>query len=177
MMRKVLFVVLLFGLVACAPSLRQTGAQLKTGDAMPTVRLLNLSNQLVTLESHRGQPILVNAWGVWCGPCRRELPAIVALQEKYRAAGLKVVGIDVLDRRDRLDTFLKDNPLNYDTWLEGEGTDSVRQLLDGWERYENGVISIPFSFAVGRDGRVVGVFADEDPKGEALEKLITLALK
>jgi thiol-disulfide isomerase/thioredoxin len=176
-MRKLLFMGLLFSLVACTPSLRQTGAQLKAGDSMPSVRLVNLSNQPVTLESYQGQPILVNAWGVWCGPCRRELPAIMALQEKYRAAGLKIIGIDVLDRRDRLDAFLKDNPLNYETWLEGEGTDSVRQLLDGWERYESGVISIPYSFAVGRDGRVVGVFADEDPQGVELEKLIARALK
>jgi peroxiredoxin len=176
-MRKFLFIGLLFGLVACTPILRQTGAQLKAGDAMPGVRLLNLANQPVTLESYRGQPILVNAWGVWCGPCRRELPAIMALQEKYRAAGLSIIGIDVLDRRDRLDAFLKDNPLNYETWLEGDGTDSVRQLLNRWEGYESGTISVPFSFAVGRDGRVVGVFADEDPKGVELEKLIELALK
>jgi peroxiredoxin len=176
-MRKIFFIGLLFGLVACTPSLRQTGAQLKAGDPMPSVRLVNLANQPVNLESYRGQPILVNAWGVWCGPCRRELPAIVALQEKHRAAGLKIIGIDVLDRRDRLDTFLKDNPLNYETWLEGEGTDSVRTLLNRWEGYEGGTISIPFSFAVGRDGRVVGVFADEDSKGVELEKLIELALK
>jgi thiol-disulfide isomerase/thioredoxin len=176
-MRMMLVVGLLFGLVACTPSLQQNGQQLKESDPSPEVRLVNLSGQAVRLSAYSGQPLLVNAWGVWCGPCRAEIPTLVKLQDKYRSAGLKIIGIDVLDRRERLDAFLKDNPLNYETWLEGEGTDSVRRLLDTWESYGNGSISVPFTFSVGRDGRVAGVFADSDPSGVELEKLIVAALK
>jgi thiol-disulfide isomerase/thioredoxin len=45
----------------------------------------------IKLESITG-PVLINVWGSWCAPCRKELPLLKAA---YRASKVKIVGIDV----------------------------------------------------------------------------------
>lgn len=55
----------------------------------------------------RGTPIVVNLWGEWCGPCKRELPIFqrVALQERGRVVFL---GVASLAKRDKTEAYLRD---------------------------------------------------------------------
>jgi thiol-disulfide isomerase/thioredoxin len=176
-MRNFILIGLLLCLIACAPNTRPTSQALRAGDPMPSVRLVNLEGKAVQLEAYRGQPVLVNAWGTWCGPCREEMPLLVKLQEQHRKAGLKIIGINFGDSRAKLEAYLKTNPLGFETWLEGADTDSTRELLRAWQGSKNGSVGVPFSFAVGRDGRVAGVVFGYDPSGRALENLVTRAMK
>jgi thiol-disulfide isomerase/thioredoxin len=54
-----------------------------------------VDGQRVDLSTFRGRPTLVNFWGSWCDPCRRELPRLVEAE----AAGVAVVGVAVRDSR------------------------------------------------------------------------------
>jgi len=53
--------------------------------------------QRVDLASFRGRPTLVNFWGSWCDPCRKELPRLVEAER----SGIAVVGVAVRDSRRR----------------------------------------------------------------------------
>jgi len=44
------------------------------------------------LEQIPGEIILVDFWGTWCGPCKRAIPHLNALHQKYSARGLHIVG-------------------------------------------------------------------------------------
>ena len=46
---------------------------------MPDLTLTDLTNAPWTLTDHRGQPVLINYWATWCGPCREETPGLVQL--------------------------------------------------------------------------------------------------
>src|SRR5436853_7465240 len=45
----------------------------------------------VTLADFRGRTVLLNLWATWCVPCRKEMPALDALQEKLGGERLRVV--------------------------------------------------------------------------------------
>lgn len=46
-----------------------------------------------TLDSYKGKWVLVNFWATWCPPCLEEIPALNALQDKYKNTRLEVIGI------------------------------------------------------------------------------------
>src|SRR5215203_4961634 len=52
----------------------------------------DLHGQDVASASWRGQVAIVNFWATWCLPCRREIPALVALQDRYRGR-VTIVGV------------------------------------------------------------------------------------
>jgi len=47
----------------------------------------------VTLAELRGEVVLLDFWGVWCGPCRKAMPKLVELHEKYARDGLEIIAI------------------------------------------------------------------------------------
>jgi thiol-disulfide isomerase/thioredoxin len=52
-----------------------------------------------TLADWRGRTVLLNLWATWCVPCRREMPALDALQAKLGGPDFEVVAVDI-DTRD-----------------------------------------------------------------------------
>lgn len=47
----------------------------------------------ITLQAYQGKVVLVNFWATWCAPCRKEMPALSALQEEFGGADFEVVTI------------------------------------------------------------------------------------
>src|SRR5258705_482015 len=61
------------------------------------------------LSEWRGRTVLVNLWATWCVPCRKEMPALDALQAKLGGPDFEVVAVNI-DTRDleKPKNFLKD---------------------------------------------------------------------
>src|SRR5262245_24689655 len=51
---------------------------------LPTLHLSDLAGKAISTENLRGKVVLINFWATWCGPCREEIPMLVALQQHYR---------------------------------------------------------------------------------------------
>lgn len=61
----------------------------------PDFTLRTLDGRNLRLQEQRGRVVLVNFWATWCGPCRVEMPHLNRLHDKYRAAGLVLLGVNV----------------------------------------------------------------------------------
>jgi len=69
-------------------------AALETKPA-PDFTLPSAAGTNLRLQEQRGQVVMLNFWATWCGPCRREMPQLNRLYEKYRKAGFVLLGVNV----------------------------------------------------------------------------------
>lgn len=83
-----------FALVACAAAAQ---AATVPGAMAPDFTLKALNGPNLRLQEHRGQVVLVNFWATWCAPCRREMPHLNKLAEKYGKSGFLLLGVNVDD--------------------------------------------------------------------------------
>jgi thiol-disulfide isomerase/thioredoxin len=88
--------------------------------------------------------VLINFWAAWCTPCAEEIPQIIALQDKYRPEGFRVIGISMEDRDSALRDFYRRYKMNYPVVAGNE------KIADAY----GGILGLPTSILVGRDGRV-----------------------
>src|SRR5262249_50813004 len=82
-------------------------------DPAPPLALKDLDGKALSLDAWRGKVTLINFWASWCGPCRAEIPVLIALQRKY-AGKLQVVGLSVDDApADDVRQFVATVGINY----------------------------------------------------------------
>jgi thiol-disulfide isomerase/thioredoxin len=111
--------------------------------------LLDLSGQPTTLAGLRGQPLFVNFWARWCGPCRVEIPDLVAEQARMKSAGVQVVGVALDDKPDAVRDFAKAYDMDYAVLLlKEDGPKLLKQL-------GNSQAGLPYTLVFNRDGKVV----------------------
>jgi thiol-disulfide isomerase/thioredoxin len=72
------------------------------------------------LSQWRGRTVLLNLWATWCVPCRKEMPALNALEEKLGGPSFEVVAINI-DTRD---------PNKPRDWLREVGIDKLAYYAD-----------------------------------------------
>ena len=66
---------------------------------LPALAFQDAQGQPLTLEHWRGRTVLLNLWATWCVPCRKEMPALDALEARLGGPGFEVVAINI-DTRD-----------------------------------------------------------------------------
>jgi cytochrome c biogenesis protein CcmG, thiol:disulfide interchange protein DsbE len=67
----------------------------------------------------KGYPVVVNVWASWCGPCRFEFPVLQKLSARY-GKRVAFLGVDSFDSNDAASTFLKEAPVPYPSYKDGD---------------------------------------------------------
>lgn len=87
---------------------------------LPDVVFSDRDGARKTLADWRGQVVLFNLWATWCVPCRKEMPALDALQAKLGGPRFSVVAVNI-DTRD---------PEKPKTWLRDAGIAKLAYYAD-----------------------------------------------
>jgi thiol-disulfide isomerase/thioredoxin len=76
---------------------------------VPDLAFKDAQNHDRTLADWRGRTVLLNLWATWCVPCRREMPALDALQTKLGGPRFEVVAVNIDTRNpEKPLAFLKE---------------------------------------------------------------------
>jgi pentatricopeptide repeat protein len=118
-----------------------------------------------TLSARKGKVVLVDFWSTSCPPCIEELPNVRAIYQANKEKGFEVVSISLDDNKEKLEAFLADHPMPWNTVFSGKGWND-----DTAKIYE--ISSIPSLWLVDKKG-ILRYF---DVRGEdlkaAVEKLL-----
>lgn len=131
---------LLVAATACQTKPESKGSQ-KSREAgkAPSFLLSDLDGTPVNSESFAGKVMIVNFWASWCGPCRLEIPHLIALNDKYGDRGVAVIGIAIDPAGPEvLKAFAEELEVNY-------------PMLVGDEKVFNdfgGLFGLPTTFVV-----------------------------
>jgi len=105
----------------------------------------DLDGRTISSAALRGKVTVINFWATWCGPCRAEIPDLVALQEKYKDT-LQVIGISQDEAPPEVvKRFAADHKINY----------PVVMMTAELEKLFPGVVALPTSYVLDRDARIV----------------------
>src|SRR5438046_4004117 len=64
----------------------------------PSFALKDLSGNVVSRESLRGKVVLLDFWATWCVPCRKSMPELQAMHDKFGSRGLSIIGVSIDER-------------------------------------------------------------------------------
>jgi thiol-disulfide isomerase/thioredoxin len=142
-------------------------ASLRAAEA-PAFTLPDGHGAPVSSADLRGKVVLVDFWASWCVPCLKSFPWLTAMQAKYGARGLVVVGINLDKSQADAQRFLGRVPHDFTLLYDPEGS-TARSFA---------VKAMPSSFLLDRRGGLVlehGGFRDADQT--VLESAIAAALE
>jgi len=141
-------------------------ASLKEGALFPDFQEQDLQGQPLSVGNYKGKVVMVDFWATWCGPCRGELPNVIATYKKFHAKGFEIIGVSLDSERAKLDDFLKQQDgMTWAQYFDGKGWENK---LAG----KYGVRSIPFTLLIGPDGHIIGKDLRGEKLGAAVEKAI-----
>jgi thiol-disulfide isomerase/thioredoxin len=129
-----------------APSLAEREAGNLVGQTVD-LKLKDLSGVEQSLESLKGRIVILNFWGTYCIPCRKEMPDLAALQNEFAPFGVQVIGVSTDDLEDRAKVlqFVRETKVNFPIWVGGSIEHMMRFGLGG---------ALPGTVLIDREGNV-----------------------
>lgn len=121
----------------------------KEGSLVPAIKTMaTLDGKEFDISSLRGKYVLIDFWGMWCGPCVAEMPKVKEYLKKY-GDKLVVIGIDSGDSRERIQKFVADRGFTWQHLISAKGSSD-----DNFVNRFN-VKGFPTKFIIDPEGKII----------------------
>jgi peroxiredoxin len=117
---------------------------IEKGNRLPDVELTTLGGETIRVGELRGQPLVVNFWATWCGPCAEEIPMLEQAYKANSEAGLRLLAITD-ESPDAVAPFMQVHEMSFPVLLDkGKAANNKYRVQ-----------AIPTTFFVDRSGVIV----------------------
>ncbi len=116
------------------------------GFAAPPFEGVDTTGELISLESLRGEIIVLDFWASWCSPCIYELPTLKRIDDEFSSEGVHVIGINLDRSKDMFTAAVEGHEIGYDQIY-----DSDRGAIGDLYRIEG----IPMIYVIDREGMII----------------------
>ena len=108
------------------------------------LKLANMDGEVTDLKDYAGRWVMVHFWAGWCGPCRRELPALDRMATQLVPKSIQLVMVNAAEKEDDVFIFLGGAAPNLDTLMDRDGV-----VTNAWQPR-----GLPSTFFIDPRGRV-----------------------
>ncbi|MBP1673212.1 MAG: alkyl hydroperoxide reductase/Thiol specific antioxidant/Mal allergen [Bacteroidetes bacterium] len=136
------------------------------GAMAPDLAFSNPEGKILKLSDLRGKVVLLDFWASWCRPCRMENPNVVKDYHKYHEKGFEVFSVSLDKDKNSWIKAIQDDGLVWPNHV----SDLKYWSSEAAAIY--GVTSIPATFLIGKDGRIIAKNLRGEALGSALEELL-----
>ena len=151
------------------PQFKEALTKLEADDAKrqnADFTLSDLEGKPWHLRDLKGKVVLVNFWATWCPPCRKEMPDLQALYEKYKDQGLVVLSISDEDAA-KVNPFIAERKITYPVLLDPGRKVNTAFVVEG----------IPKSFVYDREGKLMAQSIDMRTRSQFQQMLNAAGLQ
>jgi thiol-disulfide isomerase/thioredoxin len=145
------------------PGATNSGTPTADGVALPESVLASpirtIDGKTIKLADFKGQVVVVNLWATWCGPCRQEMPDLVAMRKQFKDKGFEIIGVTHVSNdpepeavKEFVKVFKIPYPIGY----------AEANLIYGLQ-FDGVKGNIPQTFVVSRTGQLLKRFVGFSP--------------
>ncbi len=140
--------------------------KLAEGQIAPDINLPDSTGKLIALSSLKGKIVLIDFWASWCGPCKKEIPNMKKIYNKYKNKGFEIYGVSLDKYKNSWVECIKKDSLNWIHVSDLKYWQSEAAVL-----YD--VKGIPFTVLIDKEGKIIA----KGLRGDDLDAKLSEILK
>ncbi|MFC4767002.1 thiol-disulfide oxidoreductase ResA [Effusibacillus consociatus] len=169
MSRAITVAVLLLAVVGIIFALtnftKDDNKELKVGQPAPNFTLTDLKGKKISLSDLKGKVVLLNFWGSWCDPCKREMPDLQQAYQNWKDKGVVVLGVNIGESKVTAKAFADRLGITFPIVLDSDRNVTLNLYKIG---------PIPTSFFIDKKGNIQQVYTGPMSLQSIEDKIQTL---
>lgn len=155
-----------FLLILLSLAVASNAAANEAKQMMPQWQLKTQDSGEIGSDDFKNKPLIVHFWATWCPYCKKLQPGLQRLKDKYKGAGLEVIGV----------SFREDPGTLPQTVLQNRGLDLITAVNGERLATQLNISGTPSTLFVYPSGEILGITRTSNPDDPALEKAVNILL-